>query len=417
MEPILTVSELTIAIKKQLEGRFALVVVRGEISNFKEQASGHHYFTLKDAESQISAVFFRGNNKSLTRPLKNGDQVVVRGELSVYAPRGNYQIIVRDLQYAGVGELLLKLHELKAKLEAKGWFDKQFKKPLPHIPKTIGVVTSPTGAVIQDILNVLTRRLSNFHLILNPVKVQGEGAAREIAQAIDDFNRHGLADVLIVGRGGGSLEDLWAFNEEIVADAIFRSKIPIVAAVGHETDVSIADFVADVRAPTPSAAAELISAEKAQLLQALSQSTQRLDQSMHHLLHRYHERLSSMERQSAFSSPYALLGTASQRLDDLQGQIDLSIQQKISSTKMHLQTLSRMKEALSPAQRIPLLRQKLTQLANHLKAIDPKNLLSKGYAMVFDEQGSVVTSSQEVASEDTVRIQWQDGQKKAIIAP
>lgn len=416
MEPIFSVTELTLAIKKQLEGRFALVVVRGEISNFKEQASGHHYFTLKDAESQISAVFFRGNNRSLTRPLKNGDQVIVRGELSVYAPRGNYQIIVRDLQYAGVGELLLKLHELKAKLEAKGWFSKEYKKPLPNLPKTIGVVTSPTGAVIQDILHVLTRRLSHFHLILNPVKVQGEGAAREIAQAIDDFNRHNLADVLIIGRGGGSLEDLWAFNEEIVAEAIFRSKIPIVSAVGHETDVSIADFVADVRAPTPSAAAEIISAERAQLLYAVQQAAHHLDQAMHHILHRYHERLESMEHQGAFASPFALLENAAQRLDDLQGQIDFGMQQKISSTRMQLQSLSRMKETLSPAQRIPLLRQKLAQLASHLKAIDPKHLLAKGYAIVFHED-TVVTSVQEVAAGETVRIQWQDGQKKATIVP
>ncbi|MBS0616490.1 MAG: exodeoxyribonuclease VII large subunit [Verrucomicrobia bacterium] len=416
MESIFSVTELTHAIKKQLESKFALVVVRGEISNFKEQASGHHYFTLKDAESQISAVFFRGNNKSLTRPLKNGDQVIIRGELSVYAPRGNYQIIVRDLQYAGVGELLLKLHELKAKLQAKGWFDPQHKKPLPHIPKTIGVVTSPTGAVIQDILNVLSRRLSNFHLILNPVKVQGDGAAREIALAIDDFNKYSLADVLIVGRGGGSLEDLWAFNEEIVAEAIFRSKIPIVSAVGHETDVSIADFVADVRAPTPSAAAELVSAEKAALLQALYQMTQRFDLSMHHILHRYEEKLYSMQRQSAFSSPFALLGTAAQRLDDLQMQIDLGLQQRMSLAKTQLQTLDRMKEALSPAQRIPLLRQKLGQLASHLRSIDPKNLLSKGYAMVFQENGTVITSSTEALEGESVRLQWKDGQKKAIIA-
>ena len=184
---VLSVTELTLAIKKQIETRFPAVQVQGEITNFKEQASGHLYFTLKDAGSQISAVLFRGNAQSLTRLPKNGDQVIVQGEISVYAPRGNYQLIIRQLQYAGVGELLLKLHALKNKLEGLGWFDKSRKKPLPESPKTIGVVTSPTGAVIQDIINILSRRHAGFHLILNPVKVQGEGAAQEIAAAIDFF--------------------------------------------------------------------------------------------------------------------------------------------------------------------------------------------------------------------------------------
>jgi exodeoxyribonuclease VII large subunit len=201
MDQILTVSELTTAIKKQLESRFPSISVQGEISNFKEQASGHLYFTLKDATSQISAVLFRGNTRGLTRLPKAGDQVIVKGEINVYPPKGNYQIIIRELQYAGVGELLLKLHELKTKLEAKGWFDKSRKKTLPHMPKTIGVVTSATGAVIQDILHILNRRFSSVHIILSPVKVQGEGAATEIAKAIEQFNKYHLADVLIVGRG------------------------------------------------------------------------------------------------------------------------------------------------------------------------------------------------------------------------
>src|SRR5574342_52162 len=185
---VISVSQLPLSIKKHLEGKFQAVKVQGEITNFKSQASGHLYFTLKDAESQISAVLFRGNAAGLTRLPKNGDQVIAHGEISVYAPRGNYQLIIRQLEYAGVGELVLKLHALKAKLEGAGWFDKSRKKPLPPSPKTIGVITSPTGAVIQDILNILSRRHAGFHLILNPVKVQGEGAAQEIARAIDQFN-------------------------------------------------------------------------------------------------------------------------------------------------------------------------------------------------------------------------------------
>ena len=220
---ILSVSELTQEIKRQLETNFRSISVKGEISNLKVQTSGHIYFTLKDKDAQISAVLFKGSTKSLSRLPKEGDQIVALGELTVYSPRGSYQLLVRELQYQGVGELLTQLHERKNRLQALGYFAKERKKKLPSFPKTIGVITSPTGAVIQDILHILQRRHSGFHLILCPVKVQGEGAKEEIAKAIYDFNRYKLADVLIVGRGGGSLEDLWAFNEEIVIEAIFRS--------------------------------------------------------------------------------------------------------------------------------------------------------------------------------------------------
>jgi exodeoxyribonuclease VII large subunit len=247
--PVLSVSGLTQSIKMLLEGQFSFVAVQGEVSNCKLQASGHLYFSIKDANAQLSAVMFKGDLAKVPRLPKDGDQVILKGGLNVYPPSGKYQIVVRTLEWAGVGALLLQLEALKAKLKGLGYFDSGRKKPLPKFPKTIGVVTSPTGAVIQDILNVLERRISEFHLILNPVKVQGPGASQEIAAAIDFFNKHQLADVLIVGRGGGSLEDLWAFNEEVVAAAIFRSQIPVVSAVGHETDFTLADFVADVRAP------------------------------------------------------------------------------------------------------------------------------------------------------------------------
>lgn len=393
MDNVLTVTELTLAIKKNLESRFPIVSVRGEISNFKEQSSGHLYFTLKDAEAQISAALFKGSARGLARLPKNGDQVIVKGELSVYPPRGNYQIIVRDLQYAGVGELLLKLHELKAKLEAKGWFEESRKKALPKMPKTIGVVTSPTGAVIQDILHILSRRFSGVHLILNPVKVQGEGAAQEIAQAIEQFNKHNLVDVLIVGRGGGSLEDLWAFNEEIVASAVFHSKIPIISAVGHETDYCIADFVADVRAPTPSAAAEIVIAEKTQHLEHLILTQKRLKQSLKH-------RLELM----------------AQRFDDLSFQIKRSVDQKIMTKKIHLAGLRRQAEALKPSAQITASRQKLLQLAAHLRAIDPRNLLTKGYCILFHEKRcSVILSSQELETNDKLEIILHDGKRRAQV--
>lgn len=413
---ILSVSQLTLSIKKHLEGKFQVVKVQGEITNFKEQASGHLYFTLKDAESQISSVMFRGSAMGLTRMPKNGDQVVVHGEISVYAPRGNYQLIIRQLQYAGVGELLLKLHALKAKLEGLGWFDKARKKPLPTSPKTIGVVTSPTGAVIQDILNILSRRHAGFHLVLNPVKVQGEGAAQEIAAAIDHFNKYNLADVLIVGRGGGSLEDLWPFNDEVVAQAIFRSKIPVISAVGHETDFSISDFVADLRAPTPSAAAEIVMAAADQHLSHLLAFQKRFDQLITHHLASHRQKISLLQRHPLLSSPYALIESASQRLDDYTEEFDQTMLQIVQTKKLKVEGLQRQLSAMSPQMRINHLKEKLKSLTAHLKSIDPKNLLTKGYSILFRENSSsAIVSSKELHLDDKIRIRLQDGIVKAKI--
>lgn len=456
MEEILSVSALTAEIKKQLEPRFCAVQVKGEVSNLKEQASGHFYFTLKDASSQISAVLFRGNARDLSRPLKNGDQVILRGEISVYAPRGYYQIIVRKLDYLGVGELLMRLHVLKAKLQSLGWFDPSRKKPLPKFPRTIGVVTSPTGSVIQDILHVLGRRFSGFHLILNPVKVQGEGAAEEIANAIAQFNRYKLADVLIVGRGGGSLEDLWAFNEEKVAAAVFHSQIPIISAVGHETDFSIADFVADVRAPTPSAAAEIATSETAQQLQFLTQSRSRLRGTVATLLHHHKKQVENFKRHPHLSAPLTLIEPHLQRVDDLRCDLNLSLQRHLQEKKLQISSLQKQMLAVKPGNQVLHLKQKLStlsrsvaasilqqlssrkklfdtqalrrnidqrlgealrqknqrlqQLASHLKGIDPKNLLTKGYCIPFHEKNdSVILSTSELKQQDTVRLQLQDG--------
>ncbi len=460
MEEILSVSALTTAIKKQLEGRFPAVQVKGEISNLKEQSSGHLYFTLKDMEAQISAVLFRGNARDLSRPLKNGDQVIVRGEINVYPPRGYYQIVVRKLDYLGVGELLMQLHALKAKLDKQGWFEPARKKPLPKFPRTIGVVTSPTGSVIQDILHILSRRFAGFHLVLNPVKVQGEGAAAEIAKAIDDFNRYNLADVLIVGRGGGSLEDLWAFNEEIVASAIYRSKIPIISAVGHETDFSIADFVADVRAPTPSAAAEIATMETAHQLQFLAQSKNRLRGITLTLLQHHRKQLDNIKRHPSLSSPLSLIEPHLQRIDDLRSDLNLSIKRNLQEKQIELLALKKQTIALKPDNQVLVLknkfavlsrslaaailqqlsgwkakfdaqvhrreidqrifemaaqkRERLKQLASHLKSIDPKNLLAKGYCILFQEKNdSVILSTSELKEQDVVRLRLHDG--KALL--
>jgi exodeoxyribonuclease VII large subunit len=413
---VLSVSQLTLSIKKHLEGKFQIVKVQGEITNFKEQASGHLYFTLKDAEAQISAVLFRGSAMGLTRLPKNGDQVIVQGEISVYAPRGNYQLIIRQLQFAGVGELLLKLHALKSKLEGLGWFDKARKKPLPSSPKAIGVVTSPTGAVIQDILNILSRRHAGFHLILNPVKVQGEGAAQEIAAAIDQFNQHRMVDVLIVGRGGGSLEDLWPFNEEVVAQAIFRSKIPVISAVGHETDFSISDFVADLRAPTPSAAAELVMAAADQHLSHLLAFQKRFDQLITHRLASCQQKVAFLQKHPLLSSPYALIESASQRLDDYSDRLDQTVLQQVQNKQLKLDSLQKQLGATNLQLKIHHLKEKLKSLAAHLRSIDPKNLLTKGYSILFRENlHSAIVSSKDLQVDDKICIQLHDGKIKAKV--
>lgn len=430
---VLTVSQLTSAIKHCLESGFPHIWLQGEISNFKAQASGHLYFSIKDPSAQIAAVMFRSDAGMLKLMPKDGAQVVVRGELNVYPQSGRYQIVVRELRHLGLGELLVKLEELKAKLQAKGWFNPELKKPLPKFPKTIGVVTSPTGAVIQDILNVLNRRFSGFHLILNPVRVQGEGAAAEIAKAIDQFNEYQLADVLIVGRGGGSIEDLWAFNEEIVAEAIFRSKIPVISAVGHETDVCLSDFVADVRAPTPSAAAAMVIADKTQVLDYLEQLRRRMQQSVLQRIRYDRQKLQGIQKHPYLASPYGILAGWMQRLDDLRDTTTLAMQQKIQTHRLKLHALQRQLDALKPTTRILQFRQHLTSLQKqidlqwqrshalrferlknvvaNLKSIDPKNLLQKGYAILFNEKShSVITSINSIEKGQEIRMLLSDGQ-------
>jgi exodeoxyribonuclease VII large subunit len=389
---VFSVTELTCAIKAVLEPNFRSISVQGEISNFKLQTSGHLYFSMKDAGSQISAVLFKGNAASLPRMPKEGDQVVAKGEISLYAPRGSYQIVIRELQFLGVGELLLKLHQLKEQLQARGWFDPKYKKPLPKLPRRIGVVTSPTGAVIQDILHILTRRFAGFQVLLNPVKVQGEGAAQEIAQAIHDFNKYDLADVLIVGRGGGSIEDLWAFNEEIVAKAIFESRIPIISAVGHETDFTIADWVADVRAPTPSAAAEIAIAEKANLLKFLSSAEQLCRQRVTQQINWYRQRISSLQKHPLLSSPYGILAQTIQRLDDYTRQLEM----------------------LHPKDRIAQAQERLRRVKDHLRSLHPQNLLKKGYAILFSEkEGSIILSANDLQPEQRITALLHDGKVTA----
>lgn len=457
---IYSVSQLTHCIKNLLESSFLSLCVKGEISNLKVQSSGHAYFTLKDENSQISAVMFRNAHTKLKTPLKVGDKVVVWGQLSVYPPRGGYQIIIQRLQQEGIGELLLKFHELKQRLEKGGYFDAKHKKTLPPFPKVIGVITSPTGSVIQDIIHVLSRRHAGFHLILNPVRVQGDTAKNEIAQAIEEFNRHKLADVLIVGRGGGSLEDLWAFNEIEVAKAIFESKIPIVSAVGHETDFTIADMIADVRAPTPSAAAEIILREKTQLLNSLQTSKAHIQTLAQRQLVGIQDKLKGLLKHLVFKSPETILFPFHQKLDETMRAFDqnLSHQLRIKSQEMlsfkkrlaGLNPLAKVKEQKTSAAKLAknlnsaLLREiqtsqehlkRLSQKLdasmstvhqfyknrlNHTKellsTIDPKNILKKGYCIPFAEnQDSVILSASNVEVGDGLDLLFSDGKIKTKV--
>lgn len=458
--PVLSVTELTQSIRQELEGRFPVVFVQGEVTNFKQHTSGHLYFTLKDEEAQISAVMFAGNARTITKIPASGDKVIVRAQLSVYPARGNYQLYVKELHYVGLGELLARFQALKEQLRAMGWMDPAKKKPLPFLPKRIGVVTSQTGAVIQDILHVLKRRFPGFQLILNPVKVQGEGAANEIAQAIEQMNALDLCDVMIVGRGGGSLEDLWAFNELPVAEAIHHSRIPIISAVGHETDVTIADFVADVRAPTPSAAAELVMPAKEELEGRLDQQERRLKAGLRQLITRWRGQLGSVGRHPALATPEWLLARKAQRLDEMTEALRGAMGRALARQRALVAARSAQCAALNPLKKLrevrrqleawprvlagpmmslvrrrqealqglePLFEQAmraqlerrqagLEALSQHLAAIDPDHLLRKGYALCFDaRRGQLVLSAEQLQVGDRVRIQLADGSAQAEI--
>ncbi len=363
---ILSVSEITHAIKLTLESTYPRVWVKGEISNAKLHTSGHFYFSLKDDFAQISCVCYKGDFMKVALPPKDGNQVLVRAELTVYGPRGSYQLVVKELSHVGIGDQLIKLELLKKKLQALGYFSQERKRPLPRFPKRIGVVTSPTGAVIQDILHILGRRMSGFHLVLNPVRVQGEGAELEIAAAIKQFNDYKLADVLIVGRGGGSFEDLAAFNSEIVATAIFTSQIPIVSAVGHETDFTIADFVADLRAPTPSAAAEIISHEQKEMLDKLHKQARGIITALSKEIKGRRQALLKVVSHPVFSSSSYILRALAQRLDDKGDEVDGAIKRKLAMFQADLQRFKKSLEVVRPSNRIRERKEELSQLQKNL---------------------------------------------------
>ncbi|MCP4400522.1 MAG: exodeoxyribonuclease VII large subunit, partial [bacterium] len=343
---IFSVAELTRAIKKELEGQFANVWVEGEISNLATPRSGHMYFTLKDENAQLRGVIFKYTGRRVKFLPENGMQVLLRGSLSVYEPRGEYQIVVNYAEPRGAGALQAAFEQLKARLEAEGLFDKSHKQPIPLLPKKIGIVTSATGAAIRDILQVINRRFANVHVLVAPVLVQGVEAPQAIARAIEMCNQLPDLDVLIVGRGGGSLEDLWAFNDEVVARTIFASKVPIISAVGHEIDFTIADFVADLRAPTPSAAAELVVQNKENLVHTLDVLATRLKNAQLNRMARLKERM--QQYQLRLQDPRKRLHELQQRVDDLQHRLIVTWQTALEKKRSHCGTAIGKLESLSP---------------------------------------------------------------------
>ncbi|MCX5781266.1 MAG: exodeoxyribonuclease VII large subunit [Elusimicrobia bacterium] len=386
---IYTVSELNNEIKIVFEDVYPDIWVEGEISNFKTYSSGHMYFSLKDEESQISAVIFRGTSRSFRFTPEDGIKVIARGRVSAYPKRGEYQFVINYLEPAGKGALQLAFEQLKKKLEKEGLFDPERKKPIPLLPQKIGIVTSPTGAAIKDILSVINRRYANVEILLYPVHVQGDEAKYDISEAIKYLNdNYPSLDVLLVGRGGGSIEDLWAFNEEMVARAIASSKIPVSSCVGHEIDYTIADFVADMRAATPSSAAELVVKNKAELIEKLDDLKHHIVNQMEFMLSEKEERLKDISDSKAIQNPAALFEDKIHEIDDIQEKI-LHFSQMFMDAKQ---------------KEWGLLREKLGLLS-------PLNILDRGYSVCFSvPQNKIVKDAKILSVNDTVKVKLSKGE-------
>lgn len=427
---ILSVTQLTSLIRGVLEENFEHVWVEGEVSNLAMPASGHLYFTLKDAGAQLRCVMFRASARALRFRPKDGMGLIVRGRITVYEQRGDYQLLVEYLEPRGIGALQLAFIQLKEKLAREGLFAEERKRPIPALPQRIGVVTSATGAAIHDILNVLNRRFANVEVLIRPVKVQGEGAAEEIAEAIRDFNRYGQVDVMIVGRGGGSLEDLWAFNEEVVARAIAHSRIPVISAVGHEVDFTIADFVADLRAPTPSAAAELVLKSKEELAARVEFLRHRLLQGMRKILAERGGEFDGLVR--SLRDPTMLLGHLAQRLDDLSARLERSLAVLLRHRRSELEALRTHLRLTNPALEVERARERVIAVgarmdaalrrhmdrrreetavaAARLETLSPLGTLARGYSIALRlPEHQVVRDRAQVAPGDRLALRFHRG--------
>jgi len=413
---IYTVTQLNQQIKGMLESNpsFRNIFVQGEISNYKQHTSGHHYMTLKDADGAISAVLFRADAARLRFRLMNGMKVIARGRVSSFPKTGQVQLYLADLMPDGTGALHLAFEQLKAKLYAEGLFDQSHKQEIPRMPHTIALVTSPTGAAVRDMIRLLGRRYPLAKVQLWPVLVQGENAAADIAKTIARVNAHGQADVMIVGRGGGSLEDLWAFNEEIVARAIYNSKIPVISAVGHEPDVTIADFVVDLRAPTPSGAAELAVPDRGELSILIDREQERLMTALENRLNGLANRLQAQENRLARCTPAQYVAERRRRTEELIERMRLAQRRKIDSLKTsfsyHEKKLRDMPDILLERRR-----GKLQSLSGQLDALSPLRVLARGFSVVTDAQNKIITDSADLQTGDAVTLRFAQGTAKAQI--
>ncbi|MEQ6376490.1 exodeoxyribonuclease VII large subunit [Bacillaceae bacterium S4-13-56] len=431
-ERYLTVGALTKYMKRKLETDSHLqnVWLKGEISNFKRHSRGHLYMTIKDDEARIQAVMFQANTRSLRFEPENGMQVLLRGDIGLYEPHGLYQLYIQRMEPDGMGSLFVAFEQLKKNLQQEGLFDPSFKKKIPIIPQHIGIITSPTGAAIRDILTTIKRRFPLVKITVLPVSVQGELAPRSITRALGWANQKNIFDLLILGRGGGSIEELWAFNDESVARAVFESKIPVISAVGHETDTTITDFVADLRAPTPTAAAELAVPSRKELLEKLHSITQQLNKFLNYTVDGHRKKLDSLNQSYAFRYPQQLIVQKEQELDRLQDVLDKNIRRLYDTKKEEVFQLTHRLHQNHPRKQIQWMESQLTQLnkdlqrtmerrleqkqelfhrkINQLSLLNPLSIMQRGYSITKKNE-EIIKSIRQVQPGDPIKVQLSDG--------
>ena len=436
---VLTVSELNATIRDLLENQLQNVWVEGEISNARVWNTGHLYFTLKDSASQIKAVMFRSAVRYLKFKPEDGLKVVARGKISVYDPKGEYQILCEHMEPKGLGALQQAFEQLKKKLAAEGLFEQDRKRPLPALPRRIGLVTSIDGAALRDIIRVLRRRYPNAHLVISPTRVQGEGAGREVAHAIRKVARIEAVDVIIVARGGGSLEDLWAFNEEVLARAIVASPVPVISGVGHETDFTIADFVADLRAPTPSAAAELVVRRKDEFFAHIGRISERLDAAIHHRLRRMETRLHLLEARPGFAGFEGRLAIRGRHVSELASALRQRISQGVGRRARRHEQLRRSLDQFDPRHRLAAIRTRLVSrdgqlaaamrrrvsvaqtrfgsLAARIDGLSPLAVLGRGYSVTWDASRTrIIRDASTLSAGDKVSVTLERGGFDATVS-
>ena len=390
-ENSLSVSELTAKIKDLIESNFSSVIVRGEISNFTHHSSGHMYFTLKDKHSELRAVMFKGKNSSLAFTPKNGTDVVIQGNLSVYEMRGQYQIIAQHMEPAGIGALFLAFEELKKRLLAEGLFDKSKKKPIPKFPSTIGIVTSRTGAALRDMLIIFKRRAPQVKIIVRPALVQGSEASNDIIAAIKDLSLQEGVNLIIIGRGGGSIEDLWSFNDEALAREIFKCSKPIISAVGHETDITISDMVADLRAPTPSAAAEIAINNILEISQSIENNLIRLRNLIESKIATTWQTFDNLSERHFLQKPKMVFIRQKEKIDRLKNNLSLSMNKIISLKKSSA-----------------------INLFTHLDALSPNNTLNRGYSIAYNKDRLIIRDPNDIDSGESFTLKTGKGEMAAI---